>query len=119
MAKANKYRIIDDAHPKYGKKIKAIPNDRLQYIDIKTGDIYEMEQLEYLPDYHAGYIGIHGKRFGVFLFGREYWQYHSFQFGLSIDAITPKDNDKYLDIEIRLFFIGFGIRFVAIKQKEQ
>lgn len=116
MAKANKYRVTDTQHPNYGKKIKAIPNDCLQYVDVKTGDVYEMEQVTLIPDSHAAYIDIHGKHFGVFLFGREYWQYHSFQFGVSIDAITPKDSDKYLDIECRIACFGIGIRFVFVNR---
>lgn len=114
MEKVNKYRVIDERHPNFGKKIKAIPNDRLQYVDVKTGETYELEQVTIIPDAHAVYGGIHGKHFGVFLFGREYWQFHSFQLGASIDAITPKDGDKYLDIELRVACFGVGIRFVKL-----
>lgn len=117
MEKVNKYRVVDERHPNFGKKIKAILNDRWQYVDIKTGETYEMDQLTKIPDAHAVYCGIHRKRFGVFLFAREYWRFHSFQLGVSIDAITPKTGDKYLDIECRIACFGVGIRFVIINRE--
>lgn len=63
---------------------------------------------------HAIYLGIHGKRYGAFLFAREYWQYHSLQFGISIDAIMAKGNDKYIDVELRIVCFAIGIRFVKL-----
>lgn len=117
MEKVNKYRVVDERHPNFGKKIKAILNDRWQYVDIKTGETYEMDQLKKIPDAHSVYGGIHGKYFGVFLFAREYWRFHSFQLGVSIDAIRPKTGDKYLDIECRIACFGVGIRFVIINRE--
>lgn len=37
---------------------------------------------------HTVQTGIHVGRVGVYVYAREYWQYHSWQFGVSIDAIT-------------------------------
>lgn len=39
-------------------------------------------------DKHTVQTGIHVGRVGVYVYAREYWQYHSWQFGVSIDAIT-------------------------------
>lgn len=39
-------------------------------------------------DVHTAQIGFHIGRVGVSVYAREYWQYHSWQFGVSIDAIT-------------------------------
>lgn len=39
-------------------------------------------------DKHTVQTGIHVGRVGVYVYAREYWQYHSWQFGVSIDAIN-------------------------------
>lgn len=39
-------------------------------------------------DKHAVQTGIHVGRVGVYVYAREYWQYNSWQFGVSIDAIN-------------------------------
>lgn len=39
-------------------------------------------------DVHTAQIGFHIGRVGVYVYAREYWQYHSWQFGVSIDAVT-------------------------------
>lgn len=52
---------------------------------------------------------------GVYVYAREYWQYHSWQFGVSIDAINGYD--RYVDIEAKILFVGIGIRFIWIKRK--
>lgn len=39
-------------------------------------------------DVHTAQIGFHIGRVGVYVYAREYWQYHSWQFGVSIDAIN-------------------------------
>lgn len=39
-------------------------------------------------DKHTVQTGIHVGRVGVYVYAREYWQYYSWQFGVSIDAIT-------------------------------
>lgn len=64
-------------------------------------------------DKHTVQTGIHVGRVGVYVYAREYWQYHSWQFGVSIDAI----NDRYVDIEAKILFVGIGIRFIWIKRK--
>ena len=105
---------MEERDPNVGKKIKAIPNDRLQYVDVKTGETYESEQVISIPDVHAVCGGIQGKHFGVFLLARAFWPFYSFQFGVSIDAITRKDGDKCLDIELRVACFGVGIRFMKL-----
>ena len=57
-------------------------------------------------DKHTVQTGIHA---------REYWQYHSWQFGVSIDAINGYH--RYVDIEAKILFVGIGIRFIWIKRK--
>lgn len=66
-------------------------------------------------DKHTLQTGIHVGRVGVYVYAREYWQYHSWQFGVSIDAINGYD--LYVDIEAKILFIGIGIRFIWIKRK--
>lgn len=117
--KPNRYRVIDYKNKNYGKRIKAIPCEDvpLSYVDIETGEIYGIAQLQSIPDRHAAYLGIHAGRVGVFLFGREYWQYKSFQFGISFDWIDG--TDRYFDIELRFVCFGIGIRFVTTPKKEK
>lgn len=66
-------------------------------------------------DKHAVQTGIHVWRVGVYVYAREYWQYNSWQFGVSIDAINGYD--RYLDVELKAFCFGVGIRFIWIKRK--
>lgn len=114
MRKANKYRVVDGQHPNNGKIIKARP-DGLQYVDIETGERYEAGQVEFVPQGHSGFAGIENRRFGIFLYVREYLQLQTFQLGLSFDVITPRDSDNFLDFEIRIAFFGIGIRLVIKK----
>ena len=66
-------------------------------------------------DKHTVQTGIHVGRVGVYVYAREYLQYHSWQFGVSIDAINGYD--RYVDIEAKILFVGIGIRFIWIKRK--
>lgn len=66
-------------------------------------------------DKHTVQTGIHVGRVGVYVYAREYWQCHSWQFGVSIDAINGYD--RYVDIEAKILFVGIGIRFIWIKRK--
>lgn len=66
-------------------------------------------------DKHTVQTGIHVGRVGVYVYAREYWQYHSWQFGVSIDAINSYD--RYVDIEAKILFFGIGILFIWIKRK--
>lgn len=54
-------------------------------------------------DKHTVQTGIHVGRVGVYVYAREYWQYHSY--------------DRYVDIEAKILFVGIGIRFIWIKRK--
>lgn len=66
-------------------------------------------------DNHTVQTGIHVGRVGVYVYAREYWQYNSWQFGVSIDAVNGYD--RYVDIEAKILFFGIGIRFIWIKRK--
>lgn len=66
-------------------------------------------------DKHTVQTGIHVVRVGVYVYAREYWKYHSWQFGVSIDAINGYD--RYVDVEAKILFVGIGIRFIWIKRK--
>lgn len=66
-------------------------------------------------DKHTVQTGIHVGRVGVYVYACEYWQYHSWQFGVSIDAVNGYD--RYVDIEAKILFVGIGIRFIWIKRK--
>lgn len=65
-------------------------------------------------DKHTVQTGIHVGRVGVYVYARD-WQYHSWQFGVSIDAINGYN--RYVDIEAKILFVGIGIRFIWIKRK--
>lgn len=108
-----RYKIINPKSPNFGKKIKAVKDAPYWYIDVKTGAQYEASELREIPEKHAVYGGLHIGRFGLFLFGREYIKYHSYQFGVCIDFINF--GDTYLDIEARVACFGIGLRFVWIK----
>lgn len=114
--KAHKYRVMDNSLPNYGKVIKARENNcGTELIDIKTNQIYQRSQLHKI-ERHAVYAGIHIGRFGFFLFAREYLKYNTIQFGVSVDLING--TDTYLDLELKMFFFGVGIRLTEITNLE-
>lgn len=115
MEKANKYRIVDAKHPNYKKKFKGMPTANLGVIDVKTGEEFDISQVELIPEKHAVYFGMYLGRLGLFLFGREYIKYHSLQFGLAIDHI--KHDDAYLDIELKFLMFGIGLRFTCLSKR--
>lgn len=63
---------------------------------------------------HSAVLHLGFGRFNVFLFAREYIRFHSWQFGISIDAV--KGFDRYLDIEVHAFCFGIGVRFVLMNK---
>lgn len=67
-------------------------------------------------DRHTAQIGFHVGRVGVYGYAREYIRYHSWQFGVSFDAVNGYD--RYLDAEIKIACFGLGIRFIWIKRKK-
>ena len=113
MESVKKYKVISTGNANYGKTIKAIPDTMELYTDVRTGEQYSKSELREIPEKHAVYGGLYFGRFGLFLFGREYIKYHSYQFGVGIDFINS--GDAYLDIEARVACFGIGIRFVWIK----
>ena len=69
-------------------------------------------------DKHTAQIGLYLMRLGLVIYAREYWKYKSwFVFpGVTIDAINGYD--AYLDVELKVLFLGFGIRFIWRKKKK-
>lgn len=65
-------------------------------------------------DKHTVQTGIHVGRVGVYVYAREYWQYHSWQFGVSIDAIN---DDRYVDIEAKILFVGLAYGLYGLKER--
>lgn len=101
-----------------GKKIKAVNVAHGTYEDIKTGQRYMFDELEYLGERrHMVQLGFHVWRVGLFIYAREYWKYKSWFItpAISIDAVNGYD--RYLDVELKMLFIGLGIRFIWIKKK--
>ena len=110
---AARYKVIAT-----GQKIKAVNVAHGTYKDIKTGQRYMCEEIEYLGERrHMVQIGFHIWRFGLYLYCREYLKYNSwFIFpGVTVDAVNGYD--RYLDVELKALFVGVGIRFIWIKRK--
>ena len=68
-------------------------------------------------DVHTAQIGVHIGRVGICVYVREYWKYKSWFIvpGVSVDAVNGYD--RYVDIEVKILFVGIGIRFICIKRK--
>ena len=66
-------------------------------------------------DKHTVQTGIHVGRVGVYVYAREYWQYHSWQFGVSIDAINGYD--RYVDIEAKILFSALAYGLYGLKER--
>lgn len=112
---AIRYKIIAT-----GKKIKAVQVGRAAYKDIETGTVYCVSELKYLGERrHDVQLGFHIGRVGLYLFAREYLKYNSWFIvpGVSVDAVNGYD--RYVDVELKLLFIGVGIRFIWIKRKSK
>lgn len=60
-------------------------------------------------DVHTAQIGFHIGRVGVYVYAREYWQYHSWQFGVSIDAINGYDRYLILRRKYCLSALAYGL----------
>ena len=60
-------------------------------------------------DKHTVQTGIHVGRVGVYVYAREYWQYHSWQFGVSIDAINGTTVMLILRRKYRLSALAYGL----------
>lgn len=98
-----------------GEKIKVSQQTGF-YWDGKNGRMYRDNDLEILERKHDFQLGFHIWRIGFYFFGREYLKYNSwFIFpGISIDWVNGYD--CYLDIEVKLLCVGFGVRFIWIKK---
>ncbi len=107
MAKTQKFK-----ESATGKVVKVKSIGQLRYKNVKTGKVYDIGELEIMPEKHSIAWGFHIKRFGVYFFAREYWEYKSFQFGISFDVLNGKD--KALDIELKFACVGIGVRFIIL-----
>lgn len=86
------------------------------YRDVQTGTEYCQHELHIIPPRHDVQLRCHIGRLGFALYAREYIKYHSWQFGLTIDAVNGYD--RYVDVELRAFCFGIGIRFIWIKRNK-
>ena len=107
MEKKQKFKVTAT-----GEVIKVKAIQCLKYKDVKTGKIYDIGELERIPEKHCAVWGFHIKRFGIYFYAREYWKYKSFQFGLSFDYLNGKD--KALDVELKFACAGIGTRFIIL-----
>lgn len=110
---ATRYKIIATR-----KVIKAVNVAHGTYEDIKTGQRYMADEIRHLGERrHDVLFGFHVWRIGLYLFAREYLKYNQYFIvpGVSVDAVNGYD--RYLDIEAKILFVGFGIRFIWIKVK--
>lgn len=110
---ATRYKVIAT-----GKVIKAVNVAHGTYENIKTGQRYMLDEIKHLGERrHMVQIGFHIWRFSLYLFAREYLKYNSWFIvpGVSVDAVNGYY--RYLDIEAKMLFVGFGIRFIWIKRK--
>lgn len=85
---------------------------------IKAGQRYMFGEIKHLGERrHEVRFGLHIWRIGLYLFAREYLKYNQYFIvpGVSVDAVNGYD--RYLDIEAKILFVGFGIRFIWIKRK--
>lgn len=102
-----------------GEKIRGTVIDSHGSVkDVITGKCYFAYEIDRINRRHMVQLGFHIWRFGLYLFAREYLKYNSWFIvpGVSVDAVNGYD--RYLDIEIKLLCIGFGIRFIWIKSKK-
>lgn len=108
-----KYKVILT-----GEKIRATVIDSHGTVkDIKTGKCYFCNEVERKERRHMVQLGFHIWRFGLYLFAREYAKYNSWFIVPSVSVDAVNGYDRYLDIEVKLLCIGFGIRFIWIKRK--
>lgn len=105
--KIQKFKVV-----KTGKIIKVKAIGRLQYEDVKTGETYDIGELEMIPEKHSLITGFHIGRFGIYFFVREFIKFGSWRFGLSFEMIKGKD--KALDVEMFFACFGAGIRFIKL-----
>ena len=110
MGKYQKFKVTAT-----GKVVKVKAVGRLEYEDVKTGERYDIGDLQIIPEKHSVAWGTHVGRFGVYLFAREYFKYKTFQFGISFDLI--KGADRAIDVELKFACFGAGVRFIILTKK--
>lgn len=69
-------------------------------------------------DTHTSTLGFALGSLGLVFYAREYWKYKSWFVvpGLSVDYVSGYD--YYVDIEIKILFLGFGLRFIKRRTKK-
>lgn len=98
-----------------GKVVKVKAIGRLEYEDVKTGQRYDIGELEFIPEKHSATWGFHVGRFGMYFFARDYFKYKTFQVGPAIDIMTGAD--RAIDVELKCGVAGVGIRFIILIKK--
>lgn len=68
-------------------------------------------------DVHTAQIGFNIGRVGVTVYVREYWKYKSWFIVPGVTVDTVNGYDRFVDVELKVLFIGVGVRFIWIKRK--
>ena len=112
MGKVLKARIVGS-----NKLVKVNQFDKVHFEDKKTGVIYHEKDLNFLPPTHMVQFGFHIWRFGFYLFAREYWRHKLWYIVPGVAVSSVNGYDRYVDAEVKILFIGLGIRFIWVKKK--
>lgn len=67
-------------------------------------------------DVHTAQIGFHIGRVGIAVYVRKYWKYKSWFIVTGVTVDAANGYDRYVDVELKVLFIGFGVRFMWIKR---
>lgn len=97
----------------YGKVVKVTACGNLKYKNIKTGEVYDLEELEIIPENHLSSWGFHFGLFAVYFYARDYFEHNTFGAGIGLDLING--NDNALDVEFKFILGGVGVRFIYLK----
>jgi hypothetical protein len=87
------------------------------YQDIKTEDFYFDTDLKFEQSRHMWQLGFNIGHVGAFLFVREYIKYNVWCLfpGIAVSAVNGYD--RYVDVEVKVLFFGFGVRLIWVKKK--
>lgn len=97
-----------------GQTVKVRALGKMTFEDVKTGDVYDIGQLEMLPDKHQWTTGFNVGRYGFYLFWRDYFKYKTYGIGVNCDII--RGTDRATDMEIRLVCYGAGVRIIKLSK---
>lgn len=110
MGKNQKFKVVAT-----GKVVKVKAIGRLEYEDVKTGKIYDIGELQMLPERHSAIWGFHIGRYGLYFFARDFFKFKTFQIGPSVDVVSGAD--RAIDIELKCGIVGIGMRFIVLTKK--